>query len=215
MSHSASPASHPTSTGPGSGSAPVSPFFPLEWFYNLKNKTIPGFHFLTEPELPHPYRKLLAHDRDMTSTLKKFHQAESIRVEALATHSEGDLYHRLVTLWVPDTSAARTPGHPHSQPEKPVEFGAIRIHLNRFPDKAREWILQESRPLGRILHDASVAYISRPERFFQTKTDDWIGQALKLPPNTTVYGRCNVLWDGEAPAHPLAEIVEILPVENF
>lgn len=212
MSHSASPASHPASSGPGAGSVRVSPLFPLEWFYHLKNKPVPEFHFLSEPELPPPYRDLLAHDRDMTSTLKKYHQAENIRVEALETHSRGDLYHRLVILWIPDKGASPVQ-KPNS--EKPVEFGAIRIHLNRFPDQAQDWILQESRPLGRILHDAEVAYISRPERFFQTKTDDWIGPALRLPPNTKVYGRCNVLWDGNEPEHPLAEIVEILPVEIF
>lgn len=212
MSHSASPASHPASNGPGAASDPVSPLFPLEWFYKLKNKPVPSFHFLSKSELPQPYRKLLAHDRDMTSTLKKFHEAESIRVEALETVSEGALYHRLVTLWVPDNN---TPPALDPSLEKPVEFGAIRIHLNRFPDQAQDWILQESRPLGRILHDANVAYISRPEKFFQTKTDDWIGQALRMPPSTTVYGRCNVLWDGNEPEHPLAEIVEILPNEIF
>jgi hypothetical protein len=92
-----------------------------------------------------------------------------------------------------------------------VEFGAIRIHLDRFPVIARDWILEESKPLGKILLDAKIAYVSRPERFFKTATDNWIGPALQMEEGQMVYGRCNVLWDGNSTGLALAEIVEILP----
>ncbi len=210
MSQSTSPLPNPPPAGQSAGHGFVSPVYPLEWFYNRSDKQIPEFEYISAEDLPEPYKKLLDHQRDMTSTLKKFHNSEQIWVQALEKYQEGNLYHRLVTLWIPDNDKSRST---HSS--RPVEFGAIRIHLDRFPDIARQWILQESRPLGRILHDGSVSYLSRPEKFFKTRTDDWIGSALRMPAGQVVYGRCNVLWDGEATDQPLAEIVEILPTEIF
>lgn len=217
MSQSASKLSNSLPAGHGAVTDSVDPVFPLRWFYNQAEKPLPAVQELDSEALPQPYRDLLFHDRDMTSTLKRFHRADRIWVQALKRERQGDLYHRLVVLRIPDSAAASAAGSDSNSDVqdpasgRPVEFGAIRIHLDRFPGVARDWILEESKPLGRILLDAKIAYVSRPERFFKTVTDNWIGSALQMEEGQVVYGRCNVLWDGNSPGLALAEIVEILP----
>lgn len=211
MSQSASNLSNSLPAGLGTVTNSVDPVFPLRWFYDQAEKPLPAVQELDSETLPQPYRDLLFHDRDMTSTLKRFHRAERIWVQALERERQGDLYHRLVVLRIPDTASKLSSGEKDPACGRPVEFGAIRIHLDRFPALARDWILEESKPLGRILLDAKIAYVSRPERFFETVTDNWIGPALQMEEGRVVYGRCNVLWDGNSPDLALAEIVEILP----
>ncbi len=215
MSQSASKLSNSLPAGHAAVTDSVDPVFPLRWFYNQAEKRLPAVEELDSEALPQPYRDLLFHDRDMTSTLKRFHRAERIWVQALARERQGDLYHRLVVLRITSPSPSGSDSTSDDQDPacgRPVEFGAIRIHLDRFPALARDWILEESKPLGRILLDAKIAYVSRPERFFKTVTDNWIGSALQMEEGQVVYGRCNVLWDGNSPGLALAEIVEILPL---
>ena len=105
MSQSASPLSNPLPAGQrAAGQGFVSPVYPLEWFYSRSDKQVPEFEYISDKDLPEPYKTLLAHQRDMTSTLKKFHNSDQIWVEALESQQEGSLYHRLVTLWIPDGS---------------------------------------------------------------------------------------------------------------
>ena len=213
MSQSASNLSNSLPAGHGAVTDSVDPVFPLRWFYDQFEKPLPAVQELDSEALPKPYRDLLFHDRDMTSTLKRVHRAERIWVQALERERQGDLYYRLVVLRIPDAAAVSDSNSDDKDTAcgRPVEFGAIRIHLDRFPAEARDWILEESKPLGRILLDAKIAYVSRPERFFKTVTDNWIGSALQMEEGQVVYGRCNVLWDGDSPGSALAEIVEILP----
>jgi hypothetical protein len=93
--------------------------------------------------------------------------------------------------------------------ETPVEFGAIKIHLERFPLAARKLILAEEWPLGRILKDCGIAYTSQPTAFLRIASDKLINEVLHLRGANLLYGRRNTLF---APSgQTLAEIVEILP----
>ena len=94
-------------------------------------------------------------------------------------------------------------------PERPVEFGAIQIHLHRFADAPRQRILEGRVPLGRILHDHTIAHYSRPDGFFRFTSDPVIRDAFALHDDPTLYGRHNVLRNEKH--EPLAEVVEILP----
>jgi chorismate-pyruvate lyase len=91
----------------------------------------------------------------------------------------------------------------------PVEFGATRVHLERFPEPWRSLVLEGQRPLGGILNAWGIAYRSRPSAFFRTDADERIRGALGLSGPATLYGRRNTLSDPEG--HPLADILEILP----
>jgi hypothetical protein len=64
-------------------------------------------------------------------------------------------------------------------------------------------------PLGHILKDCGVAYVSRPQAFLRLASDPLINEVLHLQGAHILYGRRNTLL---SPAgKPLAEIVEILP----
>jgi hypothetical protein len=146
-------------------------------------------------DVQEPYRTLLVHGADMTSTLEKYYN-EKLHVELLGHHTKGQEYFREVVLRL-DQSGRR------------VEFGAIKILLDIFPAEARQEILRERQPLGRILTESGVDFSSQPRGYLRVIPDDFIGRALGLSGSHALYGRRNTLvdlWD-----RPLAEIVEILP----
>lgn len=90
-----------------------------------------------------------------------------------------------------------------------MRTGAIKIALALFPLEARQEILREQQPLGRILGAFGIVFASRPRAFLRMAPDDFIRRALDLKGRQFLYGRRNTLLD--AWERPLAEIVEILP----
>jgi chorismate-pyruvate lyase len=145
--------------------------------------------------LPEPYRSLLVHGTDMTSTLENFYK-DRLRVEMLGRHVSGQEYCREVVLRL-DQSGRR------------VEFGATKMLLDLFPAQARQEILRERQPLGRILTESGLEFSSQPRAYLRLAADDFINRALGLTGPQFLYGRRNTLID--AWERPLAEIVEILP----
>ncbi|HEY3856518.1 MAG TPA: hypothetical protein VGO67_19205 [Verrucomicrobiae bacterium] len=170
-------------------------FYPLEEFYALRGDPAPVL-WRTEPvNMPEPYHSLLVHRSDMTSTLEHFYK-EQLHIDAIARRTVENEYYREVVL-VLDRSG------------KCVEYGAIKIMLDLFPIDARQEILREQQPLGRILNVFGVVFTSRPRAYLRMDSDKFINGALHLKKREILFGRRNTLldeWD-----RPLAEIVEILP----
>lgn len=171
--------------------------YPLDDFYAQQGLTLPPIAAVEGDEVPEPYKGLLVHGNDMTPTLESFHGGR-IHVSVLRRQQRGDFYYREVVL-SRDTDDA------------PVEFGAIKISLTLFPTLARQDILSERLPLGRILAERKIRHSSRPKAYLKIESDDFINKALQLDGKHTLYGRRNTLWSPDK--KPLAEIVEILPVE--
>jgi chorismate-pyruvate lyase len=171
--------------------------YPLDDFYAQQNMTLPPIESVAGELVPQPYRSLLVHDDDMTPTLEGFHGGR-IHLTVIRRQERGDFYYREVVL-SRDTDDA------------PVEFGAIKITLNLFPRTARQDILSERLPLGRILAERKIRHFSRPKAFLKIHSDEFINNALQLTGDHTLYGRRNTLWSPDKKA--LAEIVEILPIE--
>jgi chorismate-pyruvate lyase len=169
--------------------------YPLNEFYAARGTPLPTIGHIAANEVPEPYRSLLVHNSDMTSKLEAFHNSK-IRIQPLARHTSDNEYFREVVLVAENSN-------------KPVEFGAIKIILDLFPNEAQEEILKEQRPLGRILNQYKIAFASRPRAFLSVPADDFISTTLKLDRATVLFGRRNTLVD--AWERPLAEIVEILP----
>ena len=138
----------------------------LQRFYEPAGLAVPVLDELKGTEVPQPYRALLVHSSDMTSTLASFY-GETPRLRVLTREHRNDSYKREVVLWV--TEGAR-----------PIEYGVIRIHLDRLPPAARQLVLQEERPLGDILNGEAIAYLSWPQAFFRLKSDAHAGAALGL-----------------------------------
>jgi hypothetical protein len=148
-----------------------------------------------EPEtVPEPYRQLLVHERDMTSTLESFWRSP-LRLRVLDKREEGTALLRQVVLVTIDG--------------KPVEFGAIRIQLDAFALEVRADIVACERPLGGLLEQHAIPYTCRPRTFFRLEHDPMAQEAFGLLEPATLFGRHNTLTNGTGAT--LAEVVEVLP----
>lgn len=167
---------------------------PLEGFYAQSGLPIPTVEPTPGETLPQPYRSLLVHDQDMTSTLEYYWSCQ-LRVRVLAVRRNGDLLNRQVLL-------VTDPG------DRAVEYGAIEIDLGCFQPAAREEIVACRLPLGSILRRHAVAYVCRPGAFFRIAPDSITSGAFQVRADEPLYGRHNMLM---SPAgRRLAEVVEIL-----
>ena len=168
---------------------------PLDEFYREMRLALPPLQQVDGEAVPRPYKRLLVHQEDMTPTLEKYY-GRDIHLRLLSRRRKGSGYFREVVLLLDGT-------------DQPVEFGAIKIYLDRFGTEAHRQILEEQRPLGRILQECAVKHSSRPKAFLRLASDHFINDALRLTGAHVLYGRRNTLFDPQE--RPMAEIVEILP----
>jgi len=172
---------------------------PLDEFYVSRGVSLPDVVEQTATSIPQPYRDLLIHEQDMTSTLEK-HVGQPLRLHVMAVSQvEGEL-HRHVTLVRTDDG-------------RPVEYGAIRIVLDGFHPDACVAIRRGQVPLGGILREFNVTYRCTPTAYFSIAADKTVREALALQVDgqLLLFGRHAQLYHrgGEL----LAEVVEILPLD--
>jgi len=148
---------------------------------------------LAPAELPRWARSLLVHDRDMTSTLEAFH-GSSIHIRTLARDESRGVLVRQVVL--------------ETESNEAVEFGAIRIHLDRFDAEPRELIESSVVPLGGVLERFGIAYSCRPSRYFETVDASLSGPIFGAEDAVPLYGRQNTSFDPGG--RVIAEVVEVL-----
>ena len=189
----------PEKVVPMSTSIASSVAHPLDEFYTAAHLPLPPLNEIDGEAMPEPYKSLLVHQRDMTPTLEKFH-GKRIHLQVLGRRRKDDAYFREVVLRLDGTN-------------QPVEFGAIKINLDLFPEKAREEILHERLPLGSLLHEYKIPHTSRPRAYLRLASDKFINDVLGMSGAHVLYGRRNTLYDPQD--RPLAEIVEILPVTHL
>jgi len=168
---------------------------PLHFFYEKRERPLPDFQFLGPKEVPYPYRSLLVHENDMTPTLAAFHHSK-LYLEVHEVETSDDYLMRLVTLHA-------------SASDLPVEFGAIGIHLDKFPAEVRETVVAGRVPLGAILGESGVSYHGSPNAYFSVPADEVMSGTLRQEDGEVLYGRCNQLFDDDGLT--MADIVEILP----
>jgi chorismate-pyruvate lyase len=147
---------------------------------------------LMPAEMPAPFRQLLVHGNDMTSTLERFYQ-KRLSLEVLRRERQGPFYAREVVLKAGDL---------------PVEYGVICIRLGAFTPTLQREIVAERLPLGRRLQDYAVPYISRPQEFFRLEAARYLEKHLQASGPHLWFGRRNLLLNGER--RLLADVVEIL-----
>jgi len=174
-------------------------YAPLARFYEREN--LPPLEFQSMPgeKLPEPQRHLLVHNGDMTTRLERFHNSP-INLRPLFILHQPDSYFREVLLISQNTGM-------------PVEYGAIEIFLDVFPEVLRNEVLHGTKPLGGLLISHDFEFKSNPRVYFQVKADKHISEQLELGGGSDIlFGRANQLstTDGDA----IAQIVEILPKEG-
>lgn len=150
---------------------------------------------LTPAAVPEPYRGLLVHNSDMTSTLSRFH-GDDLRLQPLHVEQQDKVWIREVLLCRISDAV-------------PVEYGVIGISMDSFATAAQEAIRSGDVPLGRILADHSVEYVSRPSDYFRTDSNPCLDELMQDAGQGPYYGRVNSLTTPGGGM--LAEVIEILP----
>lgn len=174
----------------------VNIFYPMNEFYESSGAPLPQLDQVQVPDIPEPYRSLLVHDRDMTSTLTEAYQRE-MRLRILRRVLDRSVFAREIVLEVEDSG-------------KTAVFAAIKIYLNLFPLEAKRLILEGKQPFGAILHRQRITHISRPNTFFQVIADETISHALSLTDHPLtghimLYGRQSTLLNTSE--NPLARVL--------
>jgi chorismate-pyruvate lyase len=172
----------------------VDHFAPFTGFYADAKAVPPATVVIDGGLMPEPYRSLLVNHGDMTPTLERFHHCH-LHLKVLGRVHAGNDYRRQVVLLDPQN--------------RPVEFGAIRIHLDVLPPAVQQLVLAGQRPLGGVLIEHDVPHRSNPSAYFQVTGDKLINRALGVTKPCALYGRCNTLT--AADGRVIAEVVEILP----
>jgi len=163
-------------------------------FYQRLGRALPPMARLHSKEIRQPYRRLLVHSDDMTPTLEEFYGGP-LRLKVLGSECSADTYQREVVLELESS-------------HRPVEYGAIGIHLQHLPDEARRIVLEEGHPFGRILQSEAIAHLSWPQAFVSVRGDAHMSRLLGSKNSAVLYGRRNVVVDGHR--RLLADVVEIL-----
>lgn len=149
-----------------------------------------------EPEnVPQPYRDLLWHDGDMTSSLERFHRDE-LALQILRVEQVEGNYLREVVLR-------------RKQDGEAVEYGVIEVVLEAFSPSMRMAIVAGCQPLGGLLNSIGMVYGSEPVGFFGIRGAEMGEIYPETPSGEILYGRYNRLIDEKGVV--LARIVEILP----
>lgn len=168
---------------------------PLAFFYARQELELPDLEFIEGTDMPEPSRHLLVHQSDMTPRLRDFHRTVP-QLTVVAVEKTEDFVMREVIL----TDQTRT---------RPIEYGAIGIHLDAMPEHVKTMIRDGGAPLGAILEAEGIPHASAPTGYFRLFADARMAGLLNTTPGSILHGRCNVLTypDGST----LADIVEVLP----
>ena len=166
---------------------------PLVFFYGRLVLDLPPVEFIEGPAMPQPQRHLLVHQSDMTPRLREHHHSPP-ELKVISVECTEDYVIREVLL---------------NCEGRPVEYGAIGIHLDGFAPHVKTMICGGTAPLGAILESEGIPHTSAPTGYFMLEADAHMARLLGTAPGMRLYGRCNVL--SHADGTSFADIVEVLP----
>jgi hypothetical protein len=144
-------------------------------------------------EVPAPYHDLLVHEHHMTVTVEHYHGGP-VDVRVLAYRQDGSHYSRKILL------ALRSTG-------EVVQFGIVRIDLDRTTPEVRAALLARQTPVGRILIEHDVMRSIEPTAFVRIDAGPaqmaWFGETGE----GVLYGRlARIHFDGV----PAVEVLEVV-----
>ena len=148
---------------------------------------------VAESEVPPPYRELLAHTSHMTVTVEEFH-GDSVDVQVLQTRTDADRYLREILLLT-------------HQSRLVVQYGIVRLNTKFVPAPARNEILAQTKPLGRVLIEHDILRKIELFELVQVECGAKLAEAFSVPTGTRTYGRSAMLYCNNEPAIELLEIV--------
>lgn len=165
----------------------------LVGLFYTETKELGEFEELRAEELPEPYRKLLAHHEHMTVAVERRHGCK-VDVEVFARQHSGDYYSRKIVL--------------HRQSDRRVVlFGIPRLNLRLVDDQVRKEILDEGRPLGRVLIEHNVLREVQLGSLYRVTPGPDLIRLFGLREPQSTYGRTAFIYCDGFVAVELLEIV--------
>jgi len=143
--------------------------------------------------IPGPYSGLLAHDHHMTVALER-HHGKPVEVRVLHSRSIGEEYHRRIVLSLRGTDTV-------------VLYGLVRLHLPMVPPGARAEILEEKKPLGRVLIERDVLRRVEHTALLRFPAREVDIDRFALPAPCHLHGRLAYLHCDDKPAIELLGVV--------
>lgn len=169
--------------------------YPLNVLYAQAGVALPAVKEISPVHLPPPYDELLVHENDMTLTLERYFGGP-VAVRVLSSALKGQWYFRRVLL------VQKASG-------RPLAMAAVRIRFTVLGVRYRAQVLREQKPLGRILRDAGVNFLSRPTGFFEVTPNSEMMGVFWMPEPRALYGRRTHVTLVDA---RIGDIVEIIPL---
>lgn len=151
------------------------------------------FEEVLAESMPEPYRQLLAHHEHMTVAVERHHGCP-VDVQVLVSQHSGDYYSRKIVL------------HRQSD-QRTVLFGIPRLNLRLVDDEVRREILDENKPLGRVLIDHNVLREVQLASLYRVVPGPELCELFLLDAPLATYGRTAFIYCDGFPAVELLEIV--------
>ena len=182
-----------TSSEHGFASGGLVSLSSLVHLYYANPNELADFRLVSHDQTPTVYQQLLSHISHMTVTVERFY-GQSVDVSVLRSGHDSGHYFREILL--------RTQ---HDQ--KVVQYGIVRLHLNHVPEAPRREILEEKKPLGRVLIEHNVLREIELCDLFEVSCGPYLSQYFEVPLHAKTYGRTAMLHCNGEPAIELLEIV--------
>ena len=155
--------------------------YPLDEFYAERGEAVPAIERVEPDEMPEPYRSLLDHKTDMTSTLERFYQ-ETLHIEVLARHLRESEYFREVVL-VLDRQAQSAS---NSAPSRSFSTCSPMKRARRFCASGSRW--------AGFCNRFNIPFASRPGAFLRLASDKFIDAALAIAGGRTFSMAAAIRW---------------------
>jgi chorismate-pyruvate lyase len=152
-----------------------------------------GLEVVSEIELPEPADRLLVHHRHMTVVLQGFYR-RPVELKVLRDQQDGEQYSRMILLTL-------------SGSRRIVEFGIVRLDLEKMPAAARKEILDRAAPLGDVLIRHRVLRRVVPRAFIRYRPPSPVLSYLGRDEDDQAYGRIASIYCKGEPAIELLEVV--------
>ena len=148
---------------------------------------------VTAPDMPEPYRGLLAHTYHMTVTVEA-HFGCPVDVRVLESGFDGDQYHRRIVLTLHGT-------------DRIVQYGLVRINLSLLDPEVRAAVEAQKTPLGRILIEHNVFRRVEPTAFLRVAPGPELCRHMGLARAESLWGRTGVIFCNDQPAIAVMEVL--------
>ena len=151
------------------------------------------FERVESATIPIVYRRLLDHSNHMTVTVESYH-SDQVDVEVLRSDFVGDHYRREILLKT-------------HRSQRVVQYGIVRLNTKYLSDQPRNEILEQRKPLGRVLIEHEVLREIELFDLLRVECGPVLAKFFQVEPGTVSYGRTALIHCNHEPAIELLEVV--------